>query len=67
MSELLEQAIMKVRQLPEDDQELAAALLFSVIEKGEEPERLDPETRAAIREGMEQAERGEFVSDEIVA
>jgi len=29
--------------------------------------RLDDETRAAIREGVVQAERGEFVPDEVVA
>jgi predicted transcriptional regulator len=28
---------------------------------------LDDETRAAIREGTEQARRGEFVPDEVVA
>jgi predicted transcriptional regulator len=28
---------------------------------------LDAETEAAIREGLAQAERGEFVADEVVA
>jgi predicted transcriptional regulator len=32
-----------------------------------EPIRLDDATRAAIREGREQARRGEFVSDEEMA
>jgi predicted transcriptional regulator len=63
MTKLLEDAIKKVRELPESDQDEAAELLFSVASKNE-PVRLDDETRAAIREGMEAARRGEFVSDE---
>lgn len=31
------------------------------------PVHLDEETRAAVREGQEQARRGEFVSDEDMA
>ena len=63
----LEQAIAKIRQLPEAEQDEAAEVLFSVIAKRSEPVRLDEETRAAIREGSEQARRGEFVSDEEMA
>ncbi len=67
MTKLLEQAIAKVRALPEDDQDLAAEMLLSMAAKGAEPVRLDDETRAAIREGVAQARRGEFVSDEDMA
>ena len=67
MTKLLEQAIAKVRELPEADQDEAAELLLSVVSKFREPVRLDDETRAAIREGSEQARRGEFVSDEEMA
>ena len=67
MTKLLEQAIAKVRELPEADQDEAAELLFSVVSKRAEPVRLDEETRAAVREGSEQARRGEFVSDEDMA
>lgn len=66
MTKLLEDAIKKVRELPEAEQDEAAELLFSVASKNE-PVRLDEETRAAVREGMEQARRGEFVSDEEMA
>ena len=55
MTKLLEQAIAKVRELPEADQDDAAELLLSVVSKFREPVRLDDETRAAIREGLEQA------------
>ncbi|MGB9369737.1 MAG: hypothetical protein WCE79_27400 [Xanthobacteraceae bacterium] len=67
MTKALEQAIAKVRELPEADQDLAADFLFALAEKQSEPEKLDEETRAAILEGLAQAERGEFVSDDEMA
>jgi hypothetical protein len=67
MTKLLEQVIAKVRQLPEAEQDEAAEMLLSVLAKRNEPVRLDAETRAAIREGSEQARRGEFVSDQDMA
>jgi hypothetical protein len=60
MTKLLEQAIAKVRELPDADQDEAAEILLSVVSKFREPVRLDEETRAAIREGSEQADRGEL-------
>jgi predicted transcriptional regulator len=41
-------------------------MLLSVASRNEATVALDPETRAAIREGMEQARRGEFVPDEAI-
>jgi hypothetical protein len=67
MTKLLEQAIAKVRQLPEAEQDEAAEMLLSVLSRRDEPVGLDSEARAAIREGSEQARRGEFVSDEEMA
>ena len=67
MTKLLEEAIKKVRELPEADQNEAAEMLLSVASKRDVPVPLDDETRAAIREGREQARRGEFVSDEDMA
>ena len=67
MSKLLEDAIKKVRELPESDQDEAAEMLLSVASRRAEPVLLDEETRAAIREGQEQARRGEFVSDKDMA
>ena len=64
MTELLEQAIAMVRQLPESEQNATAALLFTYAARHLPPEPLDAETRAAILEGCAQADRGEFVSDE---
>lgn len=67
MTKLLEEAIQKVRELPEADQNEAAEMLLSVASKANEPIRLDEETRAAVRDGLQQAERGEFVSDDDMA
>lgn len=67
MTELLEKAIAQLRDLSEAHQDMAAEILFSIIAKKDEPIPLDEETRAAIRQGIEQAERGEFVSDEEMA
>jgi predicted transcriptional regulator len=67
MIKLLEEAIAKVRELPEAVQEEAAEMLLSVASKVNEPIRLDADTRASVRRGLAQAERGEFVPDDVVA
>jgi predicted transcriptional regulator len=67
MTKMLEEAIKKVRELPEADQNEAAEMLLSVASKSDAPVRLDDETRAAIQEGQAQARRGEFVSDKDMA
>lgn len=67
MTKLLEQAIAKVRELPAEDQDALAVALLSLAGETTEVVQLDDETRAAIEEGLAQAQRGEFVSDENVA
>jgi hypothetical protein len=67
MTKLLEEAISKVRELPEAEQDEAAAFLLLLAARRAEPEHLDEDTRAAVREGLEQARRGEFASDEQIA
>jgi predicted transcriptional regulator len=62
MTKLLDDAIKKVRELPESDQDEAAEMLLAVASKHNERVRLDEETRAAVQEGRDQARRGEFVS-----
>jgi hypothetical protein len=65
MTKLLEQAIAKARELPPEEQDLIAAVLLSLADAGiGQIAELDDETRAAIREGLDQAHRGEFVPDE---
>ncbi len=67
MTNLLEEAIKKIRELPESEQDEAAEMLLVLLARKGEPVRLDEETRAAIREERAQARRGEFVSDEEMA
>ena len=67
MSKLLDEAIRKVRELPEAEQNEAAEMLLSLASRRAGPIRLDEETRAAIQEGKAQARRGEFLSDEDMA
>ena len=62
ITKLLDQAIARARTLPDDDQDAVALAILSMADTMIEP--LDDETRAAIREGLEQARRGEFVPDE---
>ena len=67
MTKLLERAIEKVRELPAEDQDALANALLSITGEETAVVHLDDETRAAVEEGIAQAERGEFVSDEVVA
>jgi predicted transcriptional regulator len=62
MTKLLEKAIETARKLPAEDQDAVAVAMLSMAEQ--KPITLDDETRAAIREGLDQARRGQFVPDE---
>jgi hypothetical protein len=62
MSKLLEKAIAQALALPPEEQDALGAVLLSMTEDGTGIAPLDDETRAAIREGLEQARRGEFAS-----
>ena len=65
MTKILEQAIARARELPEEDQDTLGAVMLAMADEGVgRVGDLDDETRAAIREGLEQARRGEFVPDE---
>jgi predicted transcriptional regulator len=63
MTKLLEKAIARARALPPEEQDALAAVLLSMTDEGAGIVPLDDEARAAIREGLEQARRGEFVPD----
>jgi predicted transcriptional regulator len=62
VTKLLEKAIAKTRELPAEDQDAVAVAMLAMMET-RPIIALDEETRAAIREGLEQARRGEFVAD----
>lgn len=63
MTKLLEKAIAQARTLPPEAQDTLAAVLLAMTDEGAGTVPLDEEARAAIREGLEQARRGEFVPD----
>ena len=65
MTKLLERAIAKIRELPEQDQDALGAMILALADEPlQSVADLDDETRAAIREGLEQARRGEFATDD---
>lgn len=65
MTKLLDQAIAKVRELAEEDQDAIAVLSMTAADASTFP--IDARTRAAILEGLAEAERGEFVADDVLA
>jgi predicted transcriptional regulator len=67
MTKLLEKAIAKARELPAEDQDTVAIAVLSMTGEETPVVQLDAQTRAAVLEGLAQAERGEFVPDETVA
>jgi predicted transcriptional regulator len=67
MAKLLERAFQKVRELPDEDQDALAFALLSMTGEDTAVVHLDDETRAAVEEGLAQAERGEFVPDDVAA
>ena len=67
MTKLLERAIEKVRELPAQDQDALASAILSITGEETAVVELDAETRSAVEEGLAQAERGEFVPDDVVA
>jgi predicted transcriptional regulator len=64
MTQLLDKAFERARALPEEDQDTLAVAILSMASAGPLVPPIDDEARRAIREGVEQARRGEFVPDE---
>jgi predicted transcriptional regulator len=67
MIKVLEQAIEKIKKLPEDRQVYAAEVLEQIAAAGTDVFQVPDDHRAAILEGLEQTRRGEFVGDEEMA
>jgi hypothetical protein len=67
VTEVLEDAIEKGRRLPEDQQAYVAEVLEQIVSAGSDPFTVPEDHRAAILEGQQEAERGEFVSDDEMA
>lgn len=62
-TKLLETAIAEALKLPEPAQDALAVAMLNISDL-HEPVELDDETRAAIRDGIDQARRGETATDE---
>jgi predicted transcriptional regulator len=56
-----------VRKLPEDRQAYVAEVLEQIIAAGGDLFTVPEDHRAAVLEGLEQAERGEIVNDDEMA
>jgi hypothetical protein len=67
MMKTLEDAIEKVRKLPEERQAYVAEVLEQIASAGSDPYTVPEEHRAAVLEGLAQAERGEFMNDDEMA
>jgi predicted transcriptional regulator len=67
MTKVLEDAIEKVRRLPEDRQAYAAEVLERIAAAGSGLFVIPDDHRADVLEGLAEAERGDFASDEEMA
>jgi predicted transcriptional regulator len=67
MTKVLEDAIEKVRRLPEDRQAYVAEVLEQIAAAGSGQYAVPEDHRAAVLEGLAEAERGEFASDDEMA
>jgi hypothetical protein len=63
MTKLFEEAVARARALPPEEQDTLAAMLLAMTDDAAGIVPLDEEARAAVRQGLEQARRGEFVPD----
>jgi predicted transcriptional regulator len=66
MTKLFEHAVETVRSLPAETQDELARLLLQLAGEDQPVVQLTPEEEAALDESMQQAERGEFATDEEV-
>ena len=67
MTKVLEDVIEKVRRLPEDRQAYVAEVLEQIVASDSDLFAVPDEHRAAVLEGLAQAERGEFATDQEMA
>jgi hypothetical protein len=64
MTKLLEQAIQALRRLPTDSQDEIARAILHLAGSEVEAEPVDPAHLAAVLEGLAQAKRREFATDD---
>jgi hypothetical protein len=67
MMKVLEDAIEKVRKLPTERQAYVAEVLEQIAAAGGDVFVVPDGHREAVHEGLEQADRGEFMNDDEMA
>ncbi len=66
MTKLLDEAFEAIRHLSSDEQDKVAREILRLLEDDGEPEEIDPAHLPAVLEGLSQARRREFMTDEQV-
>ena len=64
MTKLLDKALELVRRLPADSQDEIARAMIGLAAGDDEPEQIDPAHLSAVLQGLAQARRREFATDE---
>jgi len=67
MTKVLEDVIEKVRRLPEDRQAYVVEVLEQIVANDGDLFVVPDDHRAAVLEGVAEAERGEFATDQEMA
>jgi hypothetical protein len=66
MTKLLDKALEAVRRLPPSSQDEIAHAMLTLAGDVEEPEQMDPAHLSAVLEGLAQAKRRQFATDDEV-
>jgi predicted transcriptional regulator len=66
MIDVAEIALRRVNDLPDADRNRILNVVFSLLDDVELPEEIHPDDRAAVEEGLRQADAGLFASEEEV-
>ena len=66
MTELLERALMAVRQLPDDEQNAIAEVMLTLAGLGDDGE-IDPDELQDVMEALAEIERGEIDPSRIIS
>jgi len=66
MNQLLRRAVEAVERLPAEEQNEIARLMLDLVRR-DTSEEIDPAHLAAVLEGLDQARRGEFATEEEIA
>ena len=67
MPTIVEEAVTAIHSLPPARRDELARLVLRIARQDDEPENIDPAHVSAVLEGLAQAKRGEFATDEEVA